>query len=403
MNDNTQLKNTLIPLICALLGLGIAISTALISFSYIVLAILVLIVYTRSLSIVFKNKYIMACVIFFVLVLSGTLWSDVGMHDRYKMVFRLSEYALAPLFFLGLQTNNSARYLLRAFVFGSIISAVFSLFAYLFKYPIFQGRHDTIFYWTVFRGHLLHDVFLAIASNFILWKILNFKNINRRVFSLLMLGYILCLFDVMFLVQGRTGEIMMLAMNLSIVLFRFRWRGVIYGLIALIVIVPLLIKFSPAVKNGIASYNNDQIQLEQGNADTSTGLRKQFHANTLILIKERPLFGYGTGSFSYHYNELIKGTNQLSTNNPHGDWYLLAMELGVIGVLSFALIIMSNVMVLLKLSQEGKALGFSLLIGYLIASTQNSFFLDNVSGFAYISLMLAILNKYKLTNTFDPR
>ncbi|MBY0245793.1 MAG: O-antigen ligase family protein [Sphingobacteriaceae bacterium] len=306
---------------------------------------------------------------------------------------------MAPLIWVGVQMPNAAKKLIKAFVCGALLSGILSIIAYLFKYPILQGRIDTIFYWTVFRGHLLHDVFLAIASNFILWSILDSTAIKTSQRLWLILAYLVCLVDIMFLVQGRTGEVMMLGMNLLVILFRFKVRGVLYALLTAIIVIPLLYQFAPAVKAGIASYRNDQVQLQYGNTDTSTGLRHQFHQNTWVIIKQAPLIGHGTGSFTQQYSKLIQGTTQMPTSNPHSDWLLIGAEWGLLGVLLVVWIVISNFWVLLKLSDSSRAMGVALLTGYLIATTQNSFFMDNVTGFAFIFLSLSLIKLGELNSS----
>lgn len=394
MYDNHFIESKLIPLCALLMGLGVAVSTALMSASYILMVVLVIATGIKDGCVrkTFQNKYVLTSVLFFCLIIVGISWSNAPITDRVKMTTRLIEYALVPLLFIGIQTGRSASYLIKSFVFGAVLSATLSIFAYTFNYPILQGRTDTIFYWTVFRGHLLHDVFLAIASNFILWRIFERFNQSRNVLILLVIIYLICFFDVMFLVQGRTGEVMLLAMNAVLILFRFRLKGLVYGGLIVAVILPLLFVFAPAVKSGVNSYSNDQVQLEQGNTDTSTGLRHQFHHNSWILIKQSPIIGFGTGGFTNNYSSIVKGTNQIVTNNPHCDWLLIAVQWGGLGILLFVLVLVANIKEILKLNLKHRALGMSLFTGYLIATSQNSFFMDNVTGLAYMFLTLSLLS-----------
>lgn len=391
MNEIIEYK--LIPFAALLFGLGIATSTALMSASYILLIVLVVLHHNARLLILdsFKNKFVLCGFIFYLVVLFGMLWSDADFHDRSKMALRVVGFGLLPLFFAGLRMQNSAKLLLKAFICGEVLSALISIGASLLHHPVLMGTTDTIFYWAVFRGHLLHVAFLAIASNFILWQIFSTEiSKNRRLICIIL--YLLLFYDGFFLVQGRTGQVMMLAMNLMIVTLRFRSKGVIMAIIAAVIVVPLLINFSPAVKDGVNSYQQDQQLYKQGNSDTSTGLRKQFHHNSFIMFKQSPLWGHGTGSYPSHYRALISGTGQPMNMQPHGDVYLIAVELGAFGVCIFVIMLLANIFELYRLENKYmQGMGFSLLLGYLIALTQNSFFTDNVSGLAFIFIMLAVL------------
>ena len=110
------------------------------------------------------------------------------------------------------------------------------------------------------------------------------------------------------------------------------------------------------------------------------------------MFKQSPVFGHGTGSYPSHYKVLISGTNQPMNMQPHGDLYLIAVELGSLGLFIFVIMLLANIFELYRVKNRYmKGMGFSLLLGYLIALTQNSFFTDNVSGLAFIFIMLAIL------------
>ena len=69
----------------------------------------------------------------------------------------------------------------------------------------------------------------------------------------------------------------------------------------------------------------------------STGLRLEFLTNSLKISKNSFWVGYGTGSFRYIYNKkfpLYGGEQQLLVHNPHNQYMLTLVELGVIGLLS---------------------------------------------------------------------
>lgn len=394
---NSCIDNKLLPFAALLFGIGIATSTALMSGSYILLIALVLLsTQARSLIVEsFKNKFVLCGFMFYVLVLLGMLWSDADFHDRSKMALRVVGFGFLPIFFAGLRIRNSAKLLLKAFIAGEILSAVISIGAWAFNHPVLMGLSDgvtegAIFKWVVFRGHLIHVAFLAIAANFLLWEIINKSNSDKRR---LLYGffYLISVFDLMFLVQGRTGQVMFLGITFVVLISKFRLKGLLSFVVILAIAVPALYKFSPAVRNGILEYSHERAQMEQGNYNTSAGLRAQFHKNSLIMFKQSPLIGHGTGSYPSHYKALVAGTNQAINTQPHGDLYLVAVELGVLGLLAFVAMLLANVFELFKMkNRTTQTMGLVLLTGYLIALTQNSFFTDNVTGLAFMLLMLSI-------------
>ena len=391
----------IIPWLALLFGLALATSTALMSLTWILLLLTAVAVpdFKAKLHQALENKFILARCAFFVVFLLGCLWSDAVTAARLKMLSRLLAYGVAPLLFVSLGHGQAAKMLLKGFIGGVMLSAILSILSYIIQHPILQGTSDgltagALFKWTIFRGHLLHDVFLAIGGSFILCWLVFAPQLSRGAKLLWTLAYLLCVVDAMFLVQGRTGQIMLVSMSLFVIVYRFKFKGIIYAALASAVILPLLLVAAPALKNGINEFKQDQNQLQQGNYNTSAGLRKQFHSNCLALIKRQPLLGYGTGSFASTYAQQVAGTNSIHTNNPHGDLYLIGVEVGALGILSFILLIVANCCALYQPAAPlYSCMGYSLLLGYLIALTQNSFFMDNVSGLAYLLLMLSILVK----------
>lgn len=391
------IEDKLIPFAALLFGVAIATSTALMSGSYILLIVLVLLSSKARSLIVdsFKNKFVLCGFIFYILVLLGMLWSDADFHDRSKMALRVIGFGFLPIFFAGLRIRNSAKLLLQAFIAGEILSAIISIGAWAFHHPVLMGLSDgvtegAIFKWVVFRGHLIHVAFLAVAVNFLLWEIIN-KSHSTKIKLVLSFFYLISVFDLMFLVQGRTGQVMFLGITFVVLISKFRLKGLLSFIVILAIAVPLLYEFSPAVRSGLLEYANERSEMQQGNYNTSAGLRAQFHKNSLIMFKQSPIVGHGTGSYPSHYKALIAGTDQAINTQPHGDLYLVAVELGVIGLLAFIAMLFANAFELFKMKNRSmQTMGFALLAGYLIALTQNSFFTDNVTGLAFMFLMLSI-------------
>ena len=391
----------LIPGLALLFGIAIATSTALMSLSSILLMLLACSVpdLRSKIKQALSNKFVWYSCAFFTIYVLGCCWSTADGASQLKMLSRMIAYAGAPLLFISLGYKSSAKQLLTGFILGALLSALCSVVAWALQHPFLQGTSDgltdgAIFKWTVFRGHLLHDAFLAVAASFILAWLVYARELKLKAKLFWSLAYLLCLVDSMFLVQGRTGQIMFVVMSLGVIVYRFKFKGLIYAGLAGVVVVPLLLWSAPALKNGVNEFKNEQVQLQQGNYNTSAGLRRQFHENSLALIKRHPLIGYGTGSFAASYASQVAGTNFIRTKNPHGDLYLIGVELGLLGISAFILLLVANCRELLKSSEPlYSCMGFTLLLGYLVALTQNSFFMDNVSGLAYLLLMLSILVK----------
>lgn len=379
----------LIPYISFILGLAICTATSALSISYTAIAVLVLFStdFKYNFKLAMRNWYVIGGLLFYLVFLIAVLWTKAPLHDVSKMLARMIGYLLLPLFFMAFSINDSAKLLLKGFLIGAIFSAVLSILSFVFHHHLLYGIQDNT--WVVFHGHILHNAFLAVAAIFCLWRILE-PNLNRKAKIWFLIAYLICFIDVMFIVNGRTGQLMLLAMSAFLFVYRFRLKGAM-ALVALSIIVTPLLYFSPMVQKGIKDYRSDSQKYENGNSMTSVGLRYEFHQKSTELIKMAPVIGYGTGSFSSVYKNYTKFTGVRATTNPHCDWLWIGVETGGLGIAMYALFLLLTIFSLNKLSTYYKCMGFTLLLGYLLAGLQNSFFIDNVTGMAFIVIMTAIM------------
>ena len=70
-------------------------------------------------------------------------------------------------------------------------------------------------------------------------------------------------------------------------------------------------------------------------------MRFDWWQNSVDLIKAKPLTGHGTGSFEKVQKDLIKGTRTKPSDNPHNEYLLLSVQVGIAGGLLFIAILAS--------------------------------------------------------------
>jgi len=156
----------------------------------------------------------------------------------------------------------------------------------------------------------------------------------RRIWGALAL---LAIANVMFLVNGRTGQLIMMAM---IALFIWQQLGVrsIKYFVLVAMVGMLVIKVVPTIQQSRLSIISQEVK----DPNSSAGLRMGFYKNSIELIKKHPMLGVGTGSFKPEYAEQIGLTEGLqATSNPHNQYLLIAIETGLIGLFVFLFFLLS--------------------------------------------------------------
>lgn len=99
---------------------------------------------------------------------------------------------------------------------------------------------------------------------------------------------------------------------------------------------------SPTFQARTAEAVHDVKIYQQGDPVSSTGLRLFFVKASYHLWKEKPLFGYGTGSFKETYLTIngynISGgvnTRETALDQPHNDYAYVLVQLGLFGLIFF--------------------------------------------------------------------
>jgi O-antigen ligase len=132
-------------------------------------------------------------------------------------------------------------------------------------------------------------------------------------------------------------------------------------------------------------------------AQTAAGLRLEYYKYTLMLIKQHPIFGGGTGSLENEYSSLVAKTNviQKRVPNPHNQYMLTTQELGLVGLVILLLFWLTHwwQSYKLKSAEYGTALR-GLIITIAIGSLFNSLLLDAGEGRFYCLLAGVFLSAF---------
>jgi O-antigen ligase len=128
------------------------------------------------------------------------------------------------------------------------------------------------------------------------------------------------------------------------------------------------------------------------NKPTSVGLRITFALNSWEVIKENPIIGIGTGDFPIEYKKInqINTPELRGTTNPHNMYTLIAMELGVIGVISMLSIFYYQIKLSFNSSNRFiRDVGLTLPLLFLVIMWSDSYILGH-----YTTLMFVFFSSF---------
>jgi O-antigen ligase len=146
----------------------------------------------------------------------------------------------------------------------------------------------------------------------------------------------LCAVNVLLLLPGRSGQVALLA-AIGLALW---WAIPRHGKWLAVVVPPLLLgvamAVSPSFRDRVDAIGLEAQAYRQGDTSpTSTGVRLNYWRRSLEMIAERPLAGWGVGSWNDEYRRLEGNRlrkDAASLRNPHQEYLLWGVQLGIGGI-----------------------------------------------------------------------
>tara|TARA_B100000530_G_scaffold236819_1_gene153858 strand:- start:1657 stop:2973 length:1317 start_codon:yes stop_codon:yes gene_type:complete len=318
---------------------------------------------------IFSSPLMTSVICFLLYFLVAYLWSDSIIWNPITKKQLL--IILLPILYT-LNFNNS--YINRskyAFILGLIINIVLSIITiYIPANPLFKtGHYDSSLFLHGFLDHFDYSIFLCFGI-LLLFSYLNKTNLLK---SLILIIIFLC---ALLNSYGRIGilsffiffPIMIIVSKKDAKSYYILTFIILFGLISYQLFSPLNNRVNETLHNikllsskqsleekiendaiYLASQNDslskkhfikkiknnptwiDAINNKQPKYETSIGKRYLYAKNSILLIKQKPVFGYGPNQFQKVYKDYFS-TNH-SVNHPHNNFIFILTELGLVGLI----------------------------------------------------------------------
>ncbi len=327
-----------------------------------------------------------AAVIAFGLVLLyalGMAYSSGGASEVTTMFTKYARLLSIPLL---VGAFDDARWRLRAIDAFLAAAALAMALSYARFVGLVRGFADPNQLYTAFQDHITFGIMLSVAV-FVAARRALFGHSGRWLWSAYALLGTVC---VLMLNSGRTGWLVLFVLLLLLFVQRWNIRGVAVGMLACAVVAGVAM-LSPITRHKVEQVVHEVRGFERGHDDTAVGLRLAFYTNSLALIEEHPLIGSGTGSFKVRYAQAYAADkNNILTSNPHDEYILTTVQLGVVGLLVVLALGGATWMAARRIPGEEGALLRALVIAAVIGSTFNSMLLDAGSG-RFLAVLVGML------------
>jgi O-antigen ligase len=341
-------------------------------------------------AIIRSNQVALAALAYLALMALGLLWSPDPLHDGLTYLKKYSDLLLIPILVTVFTDPEDRQRGLLALAAAIAVTLLGSLALSIGALPtggFITGEPSNP---TVFKKHITQNILMAFGC--LLFAELAHAAVGSRLRLLWGALAALAAFNVLFLVQGRTGYLVLAALALLYLSTRMRLRGVVAAVFLVAIGFVSAYELSPSFHDRVSAGIGEADRFQPGQkAEGGVGERLEFYHNTLAIIRDHPVLGVGTGGFVHAYAEKVQGTEMKPTRNPHNQYLLTTVEVGIGGLVLLLLLFVQQWRNAARLPYEHlKILARGLVLTMMVGSVFNSLLIDHVESllFAWLSGLL---------------
>ncbi len=332
-------------------------------------------------NIIKENPITVFGITFCCLLLIGILYSPAPLFESLGFFKKYRPLLFIPIVLsLTKGRGNVPKNIVNALLFGYLVVLIN---AYLVHFNLLAPN--------IYSVKRSGGGFLVIFAYLVLQRVVQEKS-HRFLWTIFFL--VLC-YDIFFILNTRTGWLIFIGLTLLFVVqhFPLKKQGIV---LALIVCLGLGIFYTSKSVEQRVKLTIDNLKIYnpvKKDSRTSVGLRLDWYQNSIDLIKEKPLFGYGTGSYQLVQKKLITGTSTVAASDPHNEFLLTVVQIGFVGctvllLFLFEPMIRSRKLLLLKQRQQAFALQATVLF-LVIGCFFNSWLLSMIPSHIFSFLVVA--------------
>ncbi|NJN37080.1 MAG: O-antigen ligase family protein [Nitrospiraceae bacterium] len=281
---------------------------------------------------VMRNPVALSALLLFGWLLLGTLWGGGDPEERLHALKKYADLLLIPLLIsmaLDVQVRNRALLALAASLGATL---ALSLVLSLGLLPIGGVIGCDLSNPCVFKKHTTHNVLMAFGV--LLFGVLAWKSRGRWIGWGWGLASALAAGNVLLMVQGRTGYVVLAALALLAFHMYAGWRGILAAIVALSVVFSIAYKVSFAFHErvNLAAASVTQWNPKVAVVEDSIGWRLEYFYHTAEIIQDHPLIGVGTGGFVQAYRARTEQAGLDVPPHPHNQYLYIMVQVGVVGL-----------------------------------------------------------------------
>ena len=332
------------------------------------------------------------------LVLIGITYTDA---PKAYIGHHLYVYSKLPLMLMLLTLFHDPRWQSRgllAFAVGSVITVVSTYANIWFVVPWSDSNNQGLgVSHHVFNDYIAQGLAMSFFTALALAMAIDARAKTPRSAWLLVAAF--TAFSITHLLQGRTGQMVLLAMFCALAWVAsppaWRWRALIMVAAATVLVFLSSSLLRDRVITMFAEFSQ---YANAGVFTTSTGYRLDMWKNALEMFMARPLWGHGTAGYRVLSEQVYADAMvcAVACVHPHNQFLLLAVDFGVLGLVGYVLLLQRSFMAAFDLTVRYRNLLVAFLAILFVDSFINGPFWVTTERHLFASVLPLLLAGWRL-------
>lgn len=300
-----------------------------------------------------KTQFKIPVILLMLLPWIGLIYTSSTPEDAMGIA-RKSYYWLFSIAIISvIKTRKKPDIILKMFLAGLSVNSMISMLQFLGIVPLKDGNVTGLFSgsspWIAFSLLLATGTFIAAFYFF------KEQSKEKRILYILLVAQFL--FTIGF-IGGRSGYLSVIVLS-PLLAYQLKRQSNIVKISVIGLIAAVLLFSSPVIMSRLSKIKNDLRQYNQGNVNTSIGMRLHMWAVAISEIRRNPFLGVGTGGFKKSWAEHKKDPALPFFDHPHNSFLYMAVSFGILGLAAFCWLLF--LMIKKGWRQRNSAMGVSVL------------------------------------------
>jgi O-antigen ligase len=358
-------------------------------------------IHRKRIDVLYTKPTIMGLAMLIALATS-LIYSSVPLAEGLSVVTKYAKLLLIPIVALLINNRKQAITALGIYVSAQSFIVISSWLLFL-NIPLIwvpdSGKAVGVMYSSYLDQALLTAGFAALV-----WHLRHdFPTKNGPTIAMLLSA--LAGLNLLFVLTGRSGQICLIAAAAITAWWSLPKKMRLFALIlpfagfaTAMLISPQLNQRYTMVLLEVAAYQSQS----EGYKDSSSGQRMNYWRKSLEAASERPVLGYGVGTWQQQFQRLESGQlSEVSTHvrNPHQEYLFWAVQLGILGVLLLVTWLASFWWESRQFEVSVMRATVSFLMVFAVACALNSALYDGLVGDYFCTLLALLLALGRYTSS----